>query len=766
MLKKSAGRPARLRLLNIWEATVLAVAVLALLGGLSLVAPALQPHVALAQGVAADIGENAAAVNQEVGLTTTDVRTYVSLIIRGFMGLLGLVAVLLFLYAGFLWMTAQGNEDKVKTAKKIMVDAVIGLVIILAAYSIAMFIVRLVLGDGGAGGAGGVGGGGGTSTLFASTRGRSELGNGIIEYHYPEPGQMNVARNTKIAITFKRPLALSSVIKNYDDKGTYSLDDDTVGGVPVTPETALELNTDNIRLIAQADLGAAVDGTSDEQFDGRYPLDKSIADPAPSLRKTEVKLAYDALDRQTITVKPVTYLGSASAAVNYRVALRGGDGGVKVWDRPERPEDPPRLRAAFPKTYPDGAYYWNFTTGTVVDTTPPQLTWVLPSAVPDPSDRPLARNQLLQAYFNEAMDPATAGGVTERGYSMMAVGAQCVAGLECSSGFSADEYRAVAGQFVVGNRFRAVEFVPATRCDTFATNSCGDPVYCLPKNVDLRFTALAATVGDEPPAAIFDNGLEDMAGNSFDGNRSGTAEGPQTPAQPAGRGLAFHLNAPSSIDQSATSDTAYWDYRVGSDVDLVPPFITALNPPPSEADYPDGYNRIPPDLAVGITWSKPMSISSIRTGFFDEAAGTYPDEDATVVLRARELEKQGSAPCTASCPTRPLDPPGFFVETEIVAQGDVPVTRLRLLHPARSFLKANDLGFTADDLKVFPQGTPTYVPVARASLKDDRQNCFWPSVYQPASATDECLLGAGQSSCCVRDGLVDGAFVTTCSPYR
>lgn len=57
------------------------------------------------------------------------------------LGLLGIVAVVIILAGGFKWMTAGGNDDKVGEAKKLIVAGVIGLIIILAAYAIAQFVL-------------------------------------------------------------------------------------------------------------------------------------------------------------------------------------------------------------------------------------------------------------------------------------------------------------------------------------------------------------------------------------------------------------------------------------------------------------------------------------------------------------------------------------------------------------------------------------------------------------------------------------------------
>jgi len=74
----------------------------------------------------------------------SDIEVIAGSIIRGFLGLLGIVFVVLMVYAGFTWMTAQGNEEKVHMAKKLIVQATIGLIVILAAYAITEFIVSNV----------------------------------------------------------------------------------------------------------------------------------------------------------------------------------------------------------------------------------------------------------------------------------------------------------------------------------------------------------------------------------------------------------------------------------------------------------------------------------------------------------------------------------------------------------------------------------------------------------------------------------------------
>ncbi len=95
------------------------------------------PTIALAQQ-AVDPGLNYLT---ESGLGTKDIRTTVGSIINVLMGFLGVIAVVIILIGGFKWMTAGGNEDKVTEAKKLIMSGIIGLAIVLAAYSIATFVV-------------------------------------------------------------------------------------------------------------------------------------------------------------------------------------------------------------------------------------------------------------------------------------------------------------------------------------------------------------------------------------------------------------------------------------------------------------------------------------------------------------------------------------------------------------------------------------------------------------------------------------------------
>lgn len=57
-------------------------------------------------------------------------------------GLLGTIAVVMVMYSGFLWLTAGGEEDKTKKATTLLFQSVIGLIIILASWTLTYFVLE------------------------------------------------------------------------------------------------------------------------------------------------------------------------------------------------------------------------------------------------------------------------------------------------------------------------------------------------------------------------------------------------------------------------------------------------------------------------------------------------------------------------------------------------------------------------------------------------------------------------------------------------
>ncbi len=97
----------------------------------------LVPGVALAQTE----GSFGLEYAENLQLGTQDVRETVFQIVNVILGFLGIVAIILVLWGGFMWMTSQGNEEKTGTARKIIISGIIGLGIVLASYAITSFVL-------------------------------------------------------------------------------------------------------------------------------------------------------------------------------------------------------------------------------------------------------------------------------------------------------------------------------------------------------------------------------------------------------------------------------------------------------------------------------------------------------------------------------------------------------------------------------------------------------------------------------------------------
>lgn len=76
------------------------------------------------------------------GLGQADIKVTIGNLIKVILGFLGIVAVLIIMYGGLIWMTAGGSEEKVKKAQQIIVAGAIGCAIILSAYAITYFVIN------------------------------------------------------------------------------------------------------------------------------------------------------------------------------------------------------------------------------------------------------------------------------------------------------------------------------------------------------------------------------------------------------------------------------------------------------------------------------------------------------------------------------------------------------------------------------------------------------------------------------------------------
>ncbi len=117
---------------------------LSFLLGLFLLAPVGAPALAQFNGLP-DSTVNLGTVAGEASLTADrSLPQVIGGFIRVALSFLGLIFLVLTLYAGFLWMTAGGNDDQVTKAKTLIGQAVVGLIIVISAYAISTFVIAAI----------------------------------------------------------------------------------------------------------------------------------------------------------------------------------------------------------------------------------------------------------------------------------------------------------------------------------------------------------------------------------------------------------------------------------------------------------------------------------------------------------------------------------------------------------------------------------------------------------------------------------------------
>ena len=73
---------------------------------------------------------------------TKDPAEIVGQVIKILLSLLGIVFLILLIYGGYIWMTDRGEEKQVTKARDIIRNAIIGLIVVLAAYAVTDFVMR------------------------------------------------------------------------------------------------------------------------------------------------------------------------------------------------------------------------------------------------------------------------------------------------------------------------------------------------------------------------------------------------------------------------------------------------------------------------------------------------------------------------------------------------------------------------------------------------------------------------------------------------
>ena len=72
-------------------------------------------------------------------------QTFIGGVIWAILGIVGSLALALFIYGGFLWMTAAGNAEQVIKGRNTILWATLGLIIIFSSYALVRFVIYEVI---------------------------------------------------------------------------------------------------------------------------------------------------------------------------------------------------------------------------------------------------------------------------------------------------------------------------------------------------------------------------------------------------------------------------------------------------------------------------------------------------------------------------------------------------------------------------------------------------------------------------------------------
>lgn len=240
---------------------------------------------------AGEINAGVSAVEGTLPLGDSSPISTVIRIIQLALAFLGFIAVLIVIYAGFLWMTSGGNQDRITEAKSWLRNGVIGLIIILSAWGIVTFVITKLLNVTGGGAPSGI-----TSTTTGSFNNLSlgAMGSCVIESVYPQDGKKEAPRNTSILITFKEKIQLDTICISKTSGAACACDQNDCSLI----------NPVNIQIYRTSQ--------------GNTCSTTSCAQPNTNFINASVSFSSDG---RTMSIKPLEYLGASNSNVEYAVRL-------------------------------------------------------------------------------------------------------------------------------------------------------------------------------------------------------------------------------------------------------------------------------------------------------------------------------------------------------------------------------------------------------------------------------------------------------------
>lgn len=327
-----------------------------------------------------------AEVDSQIGLSGRSIVLILVNVIRILLGFLGLILVIMIIYAGYMIMVSAGDEEKITKGKTILKNAIIGTAIILFSFIIVQFIINILSGV--------------TGLNYDQKQppgietfaGIGSLG-GVIKDHFPMQNQTNVYRNTKIAITFTESIDPHSIIEN-TNMSCWGPDD-------VATTTCV---FDGNNAVKNPYYGDCINGVCDTLKTDVFIVNR-------------LKTKGGVVDGDVIVLDALVAYQDGKEAHTFVFKLRGqdlfGNDTANQWHKVEvtnlvKNKDG---KGIF-ENYLENSYKWEFETNTEVDLSPPYVVDVSPN----PGEI-VEKNRILKITFNEAVDPMTVQGVLDQNSS-------------------------------------------------------------------------------------------------------------------------------------------------------------------------------------------------------------------------------------------------------------------------------------------------------------------------------------------------------------
>ncbi|KKQ79216.1 MAG: hypothetical protein UT02_C0044G0004 [Parcubacteria group bacterium GW2011_GWC2_38_7] len=96
-------------------------------------------------GTAQDIATGGLeATNAQAGLSEGDPATTIGAALGVLLNILSLIFLIICVYAGVTWMTANGEPENIRKARSMLIQGAIGLAVTLAAYAFTAFVLERI----------------------------------------------------------------------------------------------------------------------------------------------------------------------------------------------------------------------------------------------------------------------------------------------------------------------------------------------------------------------------------------------------------------------------------------------------------------------------------------------------------------------------------------------------------------------------------------------------------------------------------------------